>query len=88
MNALLAPQDAKLGVYFLRSPQASSENVTYQVIVRNWGERHRLAGAAAFGLPMAYTWIYAPRNEEELDAVETFLVAAIGHMTDSPSVQR
>ena len=55
------------------------------VIERNWGERHGLSGAW-FGLPREYTWIYAPRDEEELAVVEKLMVAGTGFMTNAKAV--
>ncbi|KAF7794655.1 hypothetical protein EIP86_005793 [Pleurotus ostreatoroseus] len=55
------------------------------VIERNWGERHGLSGTY---LPLEYTWIYAPRNDEELAAVEKFMVAGIKFMTDAKVVNQ
>ena len=57
------------------------------VIKRNWGERHGLSGTY-FGLPLEYTWIYAPRNDEELDMVEKFMVAGIKFMTGAKFVNQ
>jgi len=54
------------------------------VIDRGWGERHPLSSTR--GLPKEYLFIYAPRNEEELDVVERILVAAIGYMNDTHNV--
>ena len=55
------------------------------MIERNWGERHGLSGTY---LPLEYTWIYAPRNDEELAAVEKFLVAGIKFMTGAKVVNQ
>ncbi|THG97956.1 hypothetical protein EW026_g4158 [Hermanssonia centrifuga] len=57
------------------------------VIERNWGERHKLSGAKILGLPKEYIWIYAPRDEEELEVVEKILTASIGFMTGSGNVK-
>lgn len=54
------------------------------LIERGWAERHPISGTVA--LPQEYLFVYAPRNEEELEVVERMLVAAIGYMTDSRSV--
>jgi hypothetical protein len=45
------------------------------VIERGWGELHGLSGKA--GLPTSYAMIYAPRDRQELDVVETILAATI-----------
>ncbi len=57
------------------------------MIERNWGERHKLSGAKILGLPKEYIWIYAPRDEEELEVVEKILTASIGFMTGSGNVK-
>lgn len=55
------------------------------VLAQGWGELHSLSGRLGL-LPASYTFVYAPRNEEDLQAVEAILLAAIGHMSGrSPS---
>lgn len=44
-----------------------------RVIELGWGRRHRLSGSSI--LPWNYTFIYAPRNEEELEAWKTIVTA-------------
>lgn len=46
------------------------------VITRRWGERHGLAGVA-FGLPLTYMLIYAPRNAAEVEVAARILAAAV-----------
>lgn len=69
------------------------------VLEQGWGELHSLSGRLGL-LPASYTFVYAPRNETELQAVEAILMAAICHMSghasshhlaiaqDAPSVTR
>lgn len=45
-----------------------------RVIELGWGRRHRLSGGGM--LPWNYTFIYAPRNEDEMEAWKTIVVAA------------
>ena len=45
-------------------------------IEAGWGERHGLAGVA-LELPVNYVMIYAPRHEEDLEAIGEMLQAAI-----------
>ncbi|KAJ7475753.1 hypothetical protein FB451DRAFT_1366457 [Mycena latifolia] len=52
-----------------------------------WAERHPLSGVSrAFPLPAGYLFVYAPRDEEELDVVERIIVASMGYMTGSRSI--
>lgn len=46
-----------------------------RVIELGWGRRHRLSGGG--WLPWNYTFVYAPRNEEELATWKTIVNAAI-----------
>ena len=62
-----------------------SPNDTCAVIERGWGELHGLAGRA-YGLPSAYTLIYAPRTEVEVDYVMCILDRAITYMTSDPAM--
>lgn len=45
-----------------------------RVIELGWGRRHRLSGGGM--LPWNYTFIYAPRDEDEMDVWKTIVVAA------------
>ncbi|KAK7033029.1 hypothetical protein R3P38DRAFT_2920269 [Favolaschia claudopus] len=57
------------------------------VVDLGWAERHPLSGVSRLlPLPNTYLLVYAPRDEEELDVVESILVASIGYMTGSRSV--
>lgn len=47
-----------------------------RVIELGWGRRHRLSGGPM--LPWNYTFIYAPRNDEEMAAWKTVVHAAVG----------
>ena len=51
-----------------------------RVVERGWGERHGLAGVA-FGLPLTYTLIYAPRDAGEVEVDTAILGAALAYMT-------
>lgn len=44
-----------------------------RVIELGWGRRHRLSGGGI--LPWNYTFIYAPRNEEEMEVWRTIVTA-------------
>ncbi|KAJ6578113.1 hypothetical protein B0H19DRAFT_1020536 [Mycena capillaripes] len=60
-----------------------------QVVEKGWGQRHPLAGPGVPGPPTEWTFVYAPRDEEEVKVVETIVEASIGYMTnDLSSVQR
>jgi Family of unknown function (DUF5519) len=59
-----------------------SEADAKEVIDAGWGQRHPFAGYRPFGgkitnLPSTYIHIYAPRNQEELDAVIEIVRAGI-----------
>jgi Family of unknown function (DUF5519) len=51
-----------------------------RVIEQGWGELHSLSGRLGL-LPASYTFVYAPRNAQDLQVVEAILLAAIGHMS-------
>ena len=51
-----------------------------QAIEHRWAELHPAAGRAA-GAPPAFVLVYAPRNPDEVAAVEQLLDAAATHMT-------
>lgn len=52
-----------------------------KVIEAGWGELHGLAGFMN-RLPVSYTFVYAPRDEREIDVVRQLLDAAVAHMTE------
>jgi Family of unknown function (DUF5519) len=52
-----------------------------KVIEAGWGELHGLAGFMN-RLPVSYTFVYAPRDEQEIDVVRQLLDAAVAHMTE------
>lgn len=56
------------------------------VIERGWGERHPFSGRKLVPLTKEYLFIYAPRNQEELDVVESIIKASIGYMTGRKEV--
>ncbi|KAJ7183700.1 hypothetical protein C8R46DRAFT_1308599 [Mycena filopes] len=58
-----------------------------QVLEKGWGQRHPLAGPGVPGPPTEWTFIYAPRDEAEVEVVEKIIEAAIGYMTDDPAGQ-
>ena len=51
-------------------------------ISMGWGQRHGLAGIA-FGLPMTYVMVYAPRDQRDLHSIANLLGAAITYATQS-----
>ncbi|MFM0043043.1 MULTISPECIES: luciferase domain-containing protein [Paraburkholderia] len=57
-----------------------SPSDTVTAIERGWGELHSLAGR--LDLPITYMFVYAPRDETELQAVEQLLDAAVAHMSE------
>ncbi|KAF7354547.1 Luciferase [Mycena sanguinolenta] len=57
-----------------------------QVVAKGWGQRHPLAGPGVPGPPTEWTFLYAPRNEEEVKVVELIIEASIGYMTNAPAV--
>lgn len=50
-----------------------------QVVTSGWGELHSLSGRLGL-LPASYTFVYAPRNAEDLQVVDRILNAAVAHM--------
>lgn len=52
-----------------------------KVIEAGWGELHGLAGFMN-RLPVSYTFVYAPRDEQEIEVVKQLLDAAVAHMTE------
>jgi Family of unknown function (DUF5519) len=52
-----------------------------KVIEAGWGELHGLAGFMD-RLPVSYTFVYAPRDEQEVEVVRQLLDAAVAHMTE------
>lgn len=57
-----------------------SPSDAHVVIQQGWGELHSLSGRLGL-LPESYTFVYAPRNDEDLRAIEVILRAAIDHMS-------
>ncbi|KAJ7196199.1 hypothetical protein GGX14DRAFT_700581 [Mycena pura] len=57
-----------------------------QVVAKGWGQRHPLAGPGVPGPPTEWTFLYAPRNDEEVEVVEMIVEASVGYMTNGPSV--
>lgn len=45
-----------------------------EVIAKGWGERHRMSSTL---LPLQYTFIYLPRNADEMDITVKILEAGI-----------
>ena len=45
------------------------------VVAKGWGERHRLSGTAF--IPLSYTMLYVPRNDEEIEISMMIAEAAI-----------
>lgn len=52
-----------------------------KAIEAGWGELHGLAGFMG-RLPVSYTFVYAPRNAQEMEVVRQLLAAAVAHMTE------
>lgn len=52
-----------------------------KAIGAGWGELHGLAGLMG-KLPASYTFVYAPRNDLEIDVVKQLLEASVAHMTE------
>ena len=50
------------------------------VLDSHWGELHSLAGLFN-RLPTSYTFVYAPRNEADLEAIQRILSASVTFMT-------
>ncbi|KIJ28162.1 hypothetical protein M422DRAFT_37407 [Sphaerobolus stellatus SS14] len=50
-----------------------------EVIRKGWGTRHRLSGKLE--MPVSYTLVYAPQNEEELEVVRRILRAGVEYVT-------
>ncbi|GGF43026.1 luciferase domain-containing protein [Williamsia phyllosphaerae] len=44
-----------------------------EIITRGWGERHPLAGRPIIGLPDSYLFLYAPRDESDLEQLERII---------------
>ena len=64
-----------------------------KVIDSGWGQLHLLAGSSVVKsligtkLPVTYTLLYAPRNEEELKNLIEIIKASMGYMTGSKNVK-
>ncbi|KAJ6567970.1 hypothetical protein DFH09DRAFT_1155545 [Mycena vulgaris] len=56
-----------------------------EVVSKGWGQRHPLAGPGVPGPPTEWTFLYAPRDDEEVKVVEMIIEASIGYMTDDAS---
>ncbi|KAJ7096821.1 hypothetical protein C8R44DRAFT_812325 [Mycena epipterygia] len=67
-------------LHLVLAPQDGKE-----VVSKGWGQRHPLAGPGVPGPPTEWTFIYAPRDEDEVQVVETIIEASIGYMTDDPA---
>lgn len=50
-----------------------------QVILKGWGERHRLSGTD--WIPLGYTLLYVPRDVQEVEVLKSILEAGIKFMT-------
>ncbi|KAJ7702662.1 hypothetical protein B0H17DRAFT_923164 [Mycena rosella] len=53
-----------------------------EVVSKGWGQRHPLAGPGVPGPPTEWTFLYAPRDEDEVHVVEMVIEASIGYMTN------
>ena len=77
-----APAKAKKEIYHVHHSDGSAHTVLSAadarlIIDRGWGERHWLSGQVL--LPLGYTMVYAPRNEEELRVHQMVVKAAAGY---------
>ena len=54
-----------------------------EVISKGWGERHRLAGTY---LNLGYTFVYAPRDLEEVEIMGKVFKAGIAFMSGGKEV--
>ncbi len=54
-----------------------------EVISKGWGERHSMSGTF---LNLGYTFLYAPRDEEEVELMGTIFKAGISFMTGGKEV--
>lgn len=54
------------------------------MIERGWGERHPISGVIA--LPKEYLMIYAPMDDDEVEAVSRIIKASIAYMTNGREV--
>lgn len=52
-----------------------------KAIDAGWGELHGLAGFMG-KLPASYTFVYAPRDAQEMGVVKQLLAASVAHMTE------
>ncbi|WP_052077573.1 luciferase domain-containing protein [Rhodococcoides fascians] len=51
------------------------------VISAGWGELHPLAGRPVFGLPETYVFLYAPRDSDDADRIESIIHRATATST-------
>jgi hypothetical protein len=64
-----------------------------KVIDAGWGQRHPLDGSKAFKkmtgmwLPNQYIYIYAPRDDDEIETVMGIVKASVAYMTRSEQVR-
>ena len=49
-----------------------------EVIAKGWGERHELVGGMI--LPWGYVFLYAPRDEGEVEVMKRIFEAGVGFM--------
>ncbi|SPO36713.1 uncharacterized protein PSFLO_02184 [Pseudozyma flocculosa] len=81
-----APGKQDGSLHLVLSPEDADE-----VIGKGWGELHGLAGCPAYtgfwivqrkvGLPPTYTLIYAPRDDDEVEAVKRIINASVAFAT-------
>lgn len=71
-------------------PSDGSSHVTLsfadakEVLSKGWGERHRAAGSKF--LQLGYTFLYAPRDDEEVEVMGRIFRAGIAFMTGGKEV--
>ncbi|WOO83677.1 uncharacterized protein LOC62_05G007197 [Vanrija pseudolonga] len=52
-----------------------------KAIGAGWAQRHPLSGVKAFGLPVSYVMLYAPRDKDELEVWKNFVRASVEFTT-------
>ena len=56
-----------------------------EVVAKGWGQAQMLSGM--LGIPLGYTMVYAPRDEQELEVVERIVRAGIRYMSGGKEVK-
>jgi len=93
VHVTLSPVDSEFYLSRASSKVLLIWHVGKKVIDAGWGQRHPLDGSKAFKkmtgmwLPNQYMYIYAPRNDAEIETVMGIVKASVAYMTRSEEVR-